>query len=143
MGGPAALENITAAFREWKLPPCAAIVKQGTAISSGPGLCILLTGVVDVLHCPKGATESEKVCTYDRCGQCFGELELFFDSPEGGRSNRKLHWATIASRTPVTLWTVTRDVLRKCVPGASGPSGQVAPQLSSITVNPGLSMAVV
>ena len=24
-------------------------------------------------------SSSEKVCTYDRCGQCFGELELFYD----------------------------------------------------------------
>lgn len=39
--------------------------------------------MIDVLHCPTGADASEKVCTYDRCGQCFGELELFYGKPAG------------------------------------------------------------
>merc|ERR1719272_264914 len=36
--GPAALEDITEAFREWKLQPCTAIVEQGKPVSVGPGL---------------------------------------------------------------------------------------------------------
>lgn len=40
--------------------------------------------MIDVLHCPTGAATSEKVCTYDRCGQCFGELELFYGKPGEG-----------------------------------------------------------
>merc|ERR1712066_160228 len=106
------LVTVTEAFREWTLPPNAAIVKQGASITTGPGLCVLLVGVVDVLHCPKGSNESEKVCTYDRCGQCFGELELFFDAPRGGSAKRKLHWATIATRTAAILWIVSRNKLR-------------------------------
>jgi len=114
--GPNALDCITDAFREWKLPPSAAIVKQGAPIAMGPGLCVLLAGVVDVLHCPKGSSESEKVCTYDRCGQCFGELELVFDTPRGDAGGRKSHWATIATRTPATLWIISRNALRGGVP---------------------------
>merc|ERR1712183_261018 len=78
----------------------------------GPGRCVLYIGVVDVLHCPKGSSENEKVCTYDRCGQCFGELELLYNVPRGEGAGRKLHWATIASRTPVTLWVVPRETLK-------------------------------
>lgn len=107
--GPIALEFLVEAFREWRLPRAAVIVKQATPISTGPGLCVLFDGVVDVLHLPKGGTDSEKVCTYDRCGQCFGELELFYDN---GNSSRKLHWATISTRTPVVLWTVDRRALQ-------------------------------
>lgn len=44
-------------------------------------LLVTEDGVIDVLHCPTGAATSEKVCTYDRCGQCFGELELFYGKP--------------------------------------------------------------
>lgn len=107
--GPVALEFLVEAFREWRLPRAAVIVKQATPISIGPGLCVLFDGVVDVLHLPKGGTENEKVCTYDRCGQCFGELELFYDN---GHSSRKLHWATISTRTPAVLWTVDRRALQ-------------------------------
>lgn len=110
--GPPALESLTEAFREWKLPAAAVVVRQAAPISTGPGLCVLFAGVVDVLHRPKGSTEAEKVCTYDRCGQCFGELELFYEPPRGVGGGRKEHWATIATRTPVTLWTVGREVLR-------------------------------
>lgn len=118
--GPAALESITEAFREWKLQPCTAIVKQQSPISMGPGLCVLFEGVVDVLHRPMGSQTNEKVCTYDRCGQCFGELELLYDAPRAtSGAGRKLHWATIATRTPVTLWTINRDTLRGNVPGAA------------------------
>lgn len=116
--GPAALDAITESFREWKLPASVAIVKQQSRISMGPGLCVLFEGVVDVLHRPTGAVDNEKVFTYDRCGQCFGELELFYDVPRASGAARKLHWATIATRTPVTLWTIQRDVLRGSVPGA-------------------------
>merc|ERR1712107_810729 len=38
---PLALETVAKAFREWKLPPETIIVKQGSSIDSGPGLCIL------------------------------------------------------------------------------------------------------
>lgn len=112
---PATLEAITESFREWKLPPCTAIVKQGTRVSTGPGLCVLLEGVVDVLNKPLGSQDSEKVCTYDRCGQCFGELELFYNVPRGEGAGRKLHWATIASRTPATLWVIPRETLKSCL----------------------------
>lgn len=117
--GPAALDSITEAFREWKLPASVAIVKQQSPISTGPGLCVLFEGVVDVLHRPTGGSENEKVFTYDRCGQCFGELELFYDVPRANGAGRKLHWATVATRTPVTLWTIQRDILRGSVPGAT------------------------
>eukprot|EP00930_Biecheleria_cincta_P033690 TRINITY_DN23341_c0_g1_i1.p1 TRINITY_DN23341_c0_g1~~TRINITY_DN23341_c0_g1_i1.p1 ORF type:complete len:413 (-),score=63.94 TRINITY_DN23341_c0_g1_i1:35-1246(-) len=112
---PAALESLIESFREWKLPKGVVIVKQATPISTGPGLCVLLDGVVDVMHCPKGAKESDKVCTYDRCGQCFGELELFCDGSQmtPRSSGRKLHWATVATRTPVTLWIVDRKALQQ------------------------------
>ncbi|CAK9050403.1 Cyclic nucleotide-binding domain-containing protein [Durusdinium trenchii] len=106
---PAHYEALMEAFREWKLPPATVIVKQATPVSQGPSLCVLLDGVIDVLHCPTGATTSEKVCTYDRCGQCFGELELFYEK-RGQGAGRKLHWATIATRTEVTLWTVAAPV---------------------------------
>jgi len=132
--GPAALEDITEAFREWKLPPGTALVEQGKPVSVGPGLCVLFEGVVDVLNKPMGGTEYEKVCTYDRCGQCFGELELFYDAPRGG-SGRKRHWATTATRTPVTLWMIHRDTLRGIVPGCAAPpasaSGASKPAASS------------
>mmetsp|Transcript_59810 Transcript_59810/g.112908 ORF Transcript_59810/g.112908 Transcript_59810/m.112908 type:complete len:475 (-) Transcript_59810:96-1520(-) len=117
--GPAALDSITEAFREWKLPASVSIVKQQSPVSTGPGLCVLFEGVVDVLHRPTGGSENEKVFTYDRCGQCFGELELFYDVPRANGAGRKLHWATVATRTPVTLWTIQRDVLRGSVPGAT------------------------
>jgi len=124
---PTSLEALTLAFREWRLPANAAIVKQAAPIATGPGLCVLLSGVIDVIHCPRGGTQSEKVCTYDRCGQCFGEIELFFDSPHGQHSGRKSHWATIATRTPVTLWTVSRNSLRAIVPGASAQNNAEQP----------------
>lgn len=117
--GPAALESITEAFREWKLQPCTSIVKQDSPINTGPGLSVLVDGVVDVLNRPMGGKANEKVCTYDRCGQCFGELELLYDTPRGGGNGRRKHWATIATRTPVTLWTIHRDTLRGLVPGAN------------------------
>merc|ERR1711956_159298 len=125
---PTSLEALTQAFREWRLPANAAIVKQAAPITTGPGLCVLLSGVVDVIHCPKGGTQSEKVCTYDRCGQCFGEIELFFDSPRGQRNSRKSHWATIATRTPATLWTVSRSCLRATVPGAASQTTAKQPR---------------
>lgn len=121
--GPTALGNIAEAFCEWHLPPKMTIVTQGSPIASGPGLCVLFEGVVDVLHRPKGAHESEKVCTYDRRGQCFGELELVYDAPRTCGPRRKAHWATIATRTPVTVWVVSRDVLRKTLPNASNKRG--------------------
>ncbi|CAE8653389.1 unnamed protein product, partial [Polarella glacialis] len=108
------------------------------SISTGPGLCVLIDGVVDVLHLPRGATESEKVCTYDRCGQCFGELELFYDSclptPRGTSSGgRKLHWATMATRTPVILWIVDKNALRgtstSAVKPPSAPANPPKPTL--------------
>lgn len=121
--GPAALEGLTEAFREWKLEPCTAIVRQQSPISTGPGLCVLFEGVVDVLHRPMGGQVNEKVCTYDRMGQCFGELELFYDAPRASTgAGRKLHWATIATRTPVTLWTISRDALRGNLHDAATPS---------------------
>lgn len=120
---PDALESIIEAFREWKLPACVAIVKQQSPITTGRGLYVLFEGVVDVLHRPKGGSDDEKVCTYDRCGQCFGELELFYDVPRAAGAGRKLHWATIATRTPVTLWTIDRDVLRGTLPGAQSTDG--------------------
>eukprot|EP00419_Tripos_fusus_P013377 CAMPEP_0172751450 /NCGR_PEP_ID=MMETSP1074-20121228/151670_1 /TAXON_ID=2916 /ORGANISM="Ceratium fusus, Strain PA161109" /LENGTH=147 /DNA_ID=CAMNT_0013583761 /DNA_START=66 /DNA_END=506 /DNA_ORIENTATION=+ len=116
---PTSLEALTRAFREWRLPANAAIVKQAAPIATGPGLCVLLSGVVDVIHCQRGETQGEKVCTYDRRGQCFGEIELFFDSPLGQGYGRKSHWATTATRTPATLWTISRSSLRAFVPGAS------------------------
>jgi len=118
---PATFEALMDAFREWRLPPGTKLVEQGTPVTKGPGLCVLLDGVVDVLHCPTGASSSEKVCTYDRCGQCFGELELFYDQGAQRRAanGRKLHWATIATRTPTILWTVQSEALLtspKCSP---------------------------
>jgi hypothetical protein len=121
---PAALDAITEAFREWRLQPCAMIFKQGSRIVDGPGLCVLFEGVVDVLHKPLGSQENEKVCTYDRCGQCFGELELFYDAPRGAGAGRKLHWATTVSRTPVTVWVIQREHLRgQLVSASSKPTG--------------------
>jgi len=117
--GTAQLRNITDSFREWRLPACVTIVQQSAPVATGPGLCVLFTGVVDVLHCPRGSSDNEKVCTYDRCGQCFGELELMYDSPSGVRA-RKSHWATIATRTPTTVWTIEREKFREHL-GASRP----------------------
>lgn len=130
---PVALESITEAFREWKLEAGTAVVKQQSPINTGPGLCVLFEGVVDVLHRPMGATTNEKVCTYDRCGQCFGELELLYDAPRGQRNGRKNHWATIATRTPVTLWTIHRDTLRGIVPGAAVPGAATKPTSQALT----------
>mmetsp|Transcript_46453 Transcript_46453/g.85096 ORF Transcript_46453/g.85096 Transcript_46453/m.85096 type:complete len:462 (-) Transcript_46453:165-1550(-) len=122
-----AIDHIVDTFREWRLPPNVAIVQQGAPITTGPGLCILRDGVVDVLHRPKGApagiAELERVCTYDRTGQCFGELELIYNAPRPNGAPRKTHWSTIATRTHVTLWMITRDalqqeVLRSCYLGA-------------------------
>merc|ERR1712113_496304 len=106
------IDILIEAFREWRLPPCAAIYEQGSPINTGPGLCVLYVGVVDVLHRASGCSENEKVCTYDRCGQCFGELELFFDTPKALGGGRKSHWATVATRTPATLWTIPKTALR-------------------------------
>eukprot|EP00931_Biecheleriopsis_adriatica_P091826 TRINITY_DN65699_c0_g1_i1.p1 TRINITY_DN65699_c0_g1~~TRINITY_DN65699_c0_g1_i1.p1 ORF type:complete len:445 (-),score=68.39 TRINITY_DN65699_c0_g1_i1:14-1348(-) len=135
---PALLEALVDAFREWRLPRSVEIVKQATPVSIGPGLCVLLEGVVDVLHCAKGAKESEKVCTYDRCGQCFGELELFYDTaqktPRAGAGGRKLHWATIVTRTPVMLWTVDRHALKdipQVIKNAEMTSGGQSPSASA------------
>merc|ERR1740121_455656 len=107
------LKQMTDAFREWTLPAGAVIVEQATPIATGPGLCMLFSGVVDVLHRPKGSSEAQKMCTYDRCGQCFGELELILE-PVGSNAARarKLHWATIAARTPTVLWVVERSTLK-------------------------------
>lgn len=113
--GPTTLDAITESFREWRLPAAFSIIQQAAPIASGPGLCVLFEGVVDVLHRPKGGSESEKVCTYDRLGQCFGELELLYNAPRGGGPGRKAHWATITTRTPATLWTVDRAVLRSVI----------------------------
>jgi len=129
---PEVLDNITRCFREWRLPPSVAIFRQAAPISTGPGLCVLFEGVVDVLTCPKGTTEHEKVCTYDRCGQCFGELELFYDAPRAAGASRKVHWATIATRTAVILWTADRAALRGSVPGSKSyiaPRGAAIPPL--------------
>ncbi|CAJ1445454.1 unnamed protein product [Effrenium voratum] len=85
---PASYDTLLEAFREWKLPAGSVLVQQATPVSKGPGFCVLLDGVVDVLHCPSGSKGApEKVCTYDRCGQCFGELELFYETrgPGNGR----------------------------------------------------------
>mmetsp|Transcript_6342 Transcript_6342/g.13850 ORF Transcript_6342/g.13850 Transcript_6342/m.13850 type:complete len:508 (-) Transcript_6342:260-1783(-) len=116
-----ALDHVVDTFREWRLPASVAIVQQGSPITTGPGLSILLDGVVDVLHRPKGSTvtaaELEKVCTYDRTGQCFGELELIYNAPRGSGATRRTHWATTATRTPVTLWSITRDALQQEVIG--------------------------
>lgn len=108
------LATVTDVFREWKLPPDAVIVKQASPIFSGPGLCVLLAGIVDVLRCERGTDSGEKVCTYDRRGQCFGELQHLYDmpTPRGSCAARNHHWATIASRTTVTLWTADRATLR-------------------------------
>lgn len=108
------LATVTDIFREWKLPPDAVIVKQASPIFSGPGLCVLLSGIVDVLRCERGMDSGEKVCTYDRRGQCFGELQHLYDmpTPRGSCAARNHHWATVASRTTVTLWTADRATLR-------------------------------
>lgn len=116
--GPSSLDAIAESFREQRLRAGVPIVQQAAPIATGPGLCVLFEGVVDVLHLPRGGTESERVCTYDRCGQCFGELELCYDAPRAG-AGRTRHWATISTRTAVTLWTVDREVLRGHIPGAS------------------------
>jgi len=114
-----AIDHVVDAFREWRLPPNVAIVQQGAPITTGPGLCILKDGVIDVLHCPTGkgaparSAELERVCTYDRNGQCFGELELIYNGPRPNGAPRKTHWATIATRTQATVWTITRDALQQ------------------------------
>ena len=54
-------------------------------------------GVIDVLHCPAGGT-SEKVCTYDRCGQCFGELELFYEKQGRDRKGASIHLANCRTK---------------------------------------------
>jgi hypothetical protein len=122
--GPVTLGYVVEAFREWKLPQGVSIVVQNKPLTDGPGLCVLFDGVVDVLHKPLGSEQFEKVCTYDRRGQVFGELELLYDVPRAVGAGRKSHWATIATRTPVTVWTVSRNVLRCGVPGASNDGSQ-------------------
>lgn len=124
------------AFRELQLPPCRAIVKQGSPINTGPGLCVLFDGVVDVLHSPSGSTEPQKVCTYDRRGQCFGEIQLFFDTPSGGGPRRQ-HWATISTRTKVTLWAVNRADIRGRLFGATSstrPEGLPASPMANARI---------
>lgn len=121
--GPTALDTITEAFREQKLKAAVEIVQQAAPIATGPGLCVLFEGVIDVLHRPVGTEQREKVCTYDRCGQCFGELELCYDAPRAGASRRR-HWATIATRTAVTLWAVEREVLRNHVRSCNPPAAE-------------------
>lgn len=122
--GPTSLDTITEAFREQKLKAAVEIVQQAAPIATGPGLCVLFEGVIDVLHRPVGG-ESEKVCTYDRCGQVFGELELCYDAPRAGAGRRR-HWATIATRTAVTLWAVDRDVLKGHVRASGLPAAERA-----------------
>jgi len=116
------LDTITQAFREWQLPPHTIILKQGSPIEQGPGLCVLYEGVVDVMHKQKGGSEDEKMCTYDRPGQCFCELELIYDTPKATGTQRKTHWATICARSAVILWAVDRTVLRRHLPGAVSSS---------------------
>jgi len=123
--GPTSLDTITEAFREQKLKAAVEIVQQAAPIATGPGLCVLFEGVIDVLHRHVGSDEREKVCTYDRCGQCFGELELCYDAPRAGAGRRR-HWATIATRTAVTLWSVDRDVLRDHVRASALPAAERA-----------------
>lgn len=100
--GDTKLGDVVGSFRMWRLPPGIAIMKQGASIHTGPGLCVLFDGVVDVLQQSRGS--SERVCTYDRRGQCFGELQLVYDTP--ATSARRSHWATFATRTSVVLWSV-------------------------------------
>jgi len=108
---PESLEAIVTSFREWKLPANVAIVQQNSPITTGPGLTVLVDGVVDVLYCPKGTQQFQKVCTYDRCGQLFGELELIYDAPRPAGTARKSHWATVATRVACTMWAIDRSKL--------------------------------
>lgn len=129
------LPQIVGAFREWTVDPNVAFVQQGGLASTGPALCILVSGVVDVLHRPQGSRSFEKVCTYDRCGQCFGEVELLFCCPRCFTSldprlqascpaQRKFHWATVATRTIANVWSLRKDVLRSQLRGYT-PSDSV------------------
>mmetsp|Transcript_40996 Transcript_40996/g.74083 ORF Transcript_40996/g.74083 Transcript_40996/m.74083 type:complete len:251 (-) Transcript_40996:74-826(-) len=100
------LLEVVCRFREWRLPANTCIVRQGAAISTGPGLSVLSEGIVDVFRTAAEA-EPERLCTYDRSGQCFGELQLLYDASVG--TMRRTHWATIATRTAVTLWVISRS----------------------------------
>jgi len=124
---PQSLETIVQSFREWKLPSNVAIVLQNSPITTGPGLSVLVEGVVDVLHCPKGTQQFQKVCTYDRCGQLFGELELIYDAPRPSGTVRKSHWATVATRVSCTLWSVDREKLITTMRGLRWADARKAP----------------
>lgn len=101
-------------FRRWTIPPRVAIVEQGMPVSSGPALSILFDGIVDVFVRPAGGVHSEHVLTYDRPGHCFGNVELLLPALASSPQRRR-HWATMATRTPVILWAVQRDVLQKFI----------------------------
>mmetsp|Transcript_9168 Transcript_9168/g.20428 ORF Transcript_9168/g.20428 Transcript_9168/m.20428 type:complete len:283 (+) Transcript_9168:62-910(+) len=106
------LESVILGFREWRLPANTCIVRQGTAITSGPGLSVLMDGIVD-MFLATGKGPPEKLCTYDRCGQCFGELaQLYTASSASVGAKRRTHWATIATRTATTLWVITRSAFQ-------------------------------
>lgn len=112
--GPETLLQIANSFREWRLPASVAIQQQSAPISTGPGVCVLTSGVVDVFHHPlKAGEEAQKVCTYDRCGQSFGDLELIYEPMSS--TPRKSHWASVVTRTPVVLWVVDRQLLQAAV----------------------------
>eukprot|EP00971_Amphidinium_carterae_P278353 5525451-Amphidinium_carterae.1 len=112
--------RITACFKKWTVSAGTCFVSQGTSLAKGPCIFMLVDGVVDVWHVSRIELEPQLVCTYDRWGQCFGELsELYIhDTPSTRTPNtmtRKTHWATFAARTAAVLFVADRDVLRECM----------------------------
>lgn len=99
-------------FECWTIPPGVAIVEQGMPVSSGPAFSILSEGTVDVFVRPAGGAHSEHMLTYDKPGQCFGNVELLHPALASSAQRRR-HWATMATRTPVVLWAVRQGALHK------------------------------
>mmetsp|Transcript_43291 Transcript_43291/g.99781 ORF Transcript_43291/g.99781 Transcript_43291/m.99781 type:complete len:269 (+) Transcript_43291:44-850(+) len=113
------LQELVSRFRQWELPANTSIVRQGAAISSGPGLTVLSDGVVDVFRTNAEGDEQERLCTYDRSGQCFGELQLLYNSSVN--TNRRIHWATIATRTAATVWVISRSNFKEVLKHSRQP----------------------
>lgn len=116
--GRAALDAMLDAFYELSLPAGKVIFQQGDSVASGPALCVLGEGVVDVMLQSRATKQPERVCTYDRAGQTFGELESIFRPVDPTRhAAPRVQWATFETRTPVKIWVADRRPLLLALSG--------------------------
>merc|ERR1712110_210884 len=98
--------------KESKVDEGEEVIKQGAqVVSDEPGLYVIESGKLDVYKASDVKLgRGNRVFTYDKQGQSFGELALLYNAPRA---------ATIVAQTPSQLWSIDRNTFNFCVRDAA------------------------